>query len=70
MATRKKSSAATAKHYPWLNVPTPSVRALQVYAIDPSTGNFSRNYMTVHVPWEALVRGRPDKRSAWSTMTP
>jgi hypothetical protein len=30
---------------------------LQVYAIDPSTGNFQRNYMTVHVPWEPLEPG-------------
>ena len=57
MANREKSSVSKEKNYPWLSVPLPPVRALQVYAIDPSTGNFTRNYMTVHVPWEKLAPG-------------
>ena len=59
MAKGEKSSSAKEKRYPWLKIPQPTVRALQVYAIDPSTGNFQRNYMTVHVPWEPLDPG-PD----------
>ena len=57
MANRDKSAAPKEKSYPWLSVPMPTIRALQVYAIDPSTGSFSRNYMTVHVPWEKLAPG-------------
>jgi hypothetical protein len=57
MAKGEKNSIAKEKRYPWLKIPPPPVRALQVYAIDPSTGNFSRNYMTVHVPWESLDPG-------------
>ncbi len=57
MAARKKGSGSQDKHYPWLDVPTPTVRALQVYAIDPSVGRYSRNCMTVHVPWEKLSPG-------------
>lgn len=54
---KEKTSSAKEKRYPWLKIPLPAVRALQVYAIDPSTGNFLRNYMTVHVPWEPLEPG-------------
>jgi hypothetical protein len=57
MAGRKKASVPKDKRYPWLHVPTPVVRALQVYAFDPSTGGYSGNYMTVHVPWEKLTPG-------------
>lgn len=57
MANREKSSVAKEKRHPWLKIPPPPVRALQVYAIDPSSGKFTRNYMTVHVPWEPLEPG-------------
>ena len=37
MAERKKNSGPPGTRYPWLDVPTPTDRALQVYAFDPST---------------------------------
>jgi hypothetical protein len=43
MAARKKGSVSKEKHYPWLKVPTPTLRALQVYAFDPSTGGYAGN---------------------------
>lgn len=57
MKRSKKSSAPKAQKYPWLNVPTPSVRALQVYAFDPSFGGYAGNFSTVHMPWEKLKPG-------------
>src|SRR5258708_5692574 len=57
MADRKKSSAPTDAHYPWLAVPTPAVRALQVYAFDPGASGYAGNRITVHVPWEKLAPG-------------
>ncbi|MFO1162952.1 MAG: peptidase M4 [Reyranellaceae bacterium] len=57
MATRKNGSSAKAPRHPWLKVPTPTVRALQVYAVDPSSGRYSGNCTTVHVPWEKLKPG-------------
>ena len=38
-------------------VPTPVVRPLKVYAIDPSAGNVVGNRMTVDVRWEPLQPG-------------
>jgi hypothetical protein len=57
MAARKKGTASKNGYYPWLKVPTPTVRALQVYAFDPSVGGFVANRTTVHVPWEKLEPG-------------
>jgi hypothetical protein len=57
MAARKKDSVSKDKRYPWLKVPTPTLRALQVYAFDPSTGGYAGNSTTVHVPWEKLAPG-------------
>ena len=51
MATGRKNSPQVASH-PRLEVPTPAVRSLQVYAIDPSSGKNSGNQVTVQVPWE------------------
>src|SRR5262249_49396419 len=56
-AARKKAPVSRDKRYPWLNVPTPTVRALQVYDFDPSTGGYAGNCTTVHVPWEKLAPG-------------
>jgi len=50
---RKKGSVSKDKRYPWLKVPTPTHRALQVYAFDPSTGGYAGNSTTVHVLWES-----------------
>lgn len=52
MAAREKGSVPKEKRYP-----TPTVRALQVYAFDPSTGGYPDNSTTVHVPWEKLAPG-------------
>jgi hypothetical protein len=57
MADRKKASVSKDKRYPWLKVPRPTVRALQVYAFDPSTGGYAGNCTIVHVPWEKLAPG-------------
>ena len=57
MADRRKSSAPTGEHPPWLSVPTPATRELQVYAFDPSTSSYADNRTTVHVPWEELGSG-------------
>lgn len=55
MATENNSSQA--KSHSQLTVPTPSTRSLQVYAIDPSSGRYSGNQVTVRVPWEPLKPG-------------
>jgi hypothetical protein len=57
MAARKKGSVSKEKRYPWLKLPTPTLKALQVYAFDPSTGGYTGNSTTVHVPWEKLAPG-------------
>jgi hypothetical protein len=61
MAERKKNSGPAGTRYPWLDVPTPTERALQVYAFDPSTVSYADNRIntriTVHVPWEKLDPG-------------
>src|SRR5580700_9689666 len=55
MARNKNSPQA--KLHSKLTVPTPSTRSLQVYAIDPSSGRYSGNQVTVRVPWEPLKPG-------------
>lgn len=55
MARNKHSPKA--KSHSQLTVPTPSTRSLQVYAIDPSSGRYSGNQITVRVPWEPLKPG-------------
>jgi hypothetical protein len=40
------------------------VRALQVYAVDPSTGKNAGNETTVHVPWEPLLPGPTGRKIA------
>jgi hypothetical protein len=57
MASRKKGSRRKIAHHPWLDVPKPATRALKVYALDPSAGNYSGNRTTVQVPWEPLRPG-------------
>jgi len=47
-----------------LEVPTPTVRSLQVYAIDPSSGKYSGNQVTVRIPWEPLDPGPTGKKIA------
>jgi hypothetical protein len=51
--------AATGDHPPRKanRYPQPTLRALQVYAFDPSTRAIARNRTTVHVPWEKLDPG-------------
>jgi hypothetical protein len=64
MVMRKKSSPKGNARYPWLDVPTPVLRSLQVYAIDPSEGKYSGNLVTVHVPWEPLLPGPTGRKVA------
>jgi hypothetical protein len=45
-------------------VPTPAVRSLQVYAVDPSVGKNAGNRATVHVPWETLSPGPTGRKIA------
>jgi hypothetical protein len=47
-----------------LEVPTPVVRPLQVYAVDPSTGKNADNETIVHVPWEPLLPGPTGRKIA------
>ena len=61
MPIRKKSARAAGSR---LEVPTPVVRSLQVYAVDPSTGKNARNETTVHVPWEPLLPGPTGRKIA------
>jgi hypothetical protein len=53
----RKKNSPQAKSHSRLTVPTPSTRSLQVYAIDPSSGRYSGNQVTVRVPWEPLKPG-------------
>jgi hypothetical protein len=53
----RKKNSPQAKSHSQLTVPTPSTRSLQVYAIDPSSGRYSGNQVTVRVPWEPLKPG-------------
>jgi competence protein ComEC len=50
----RKKHSPQAKSHSQLPVPTPSTRSLHVYAIDPSSGRYSGNQVTVRVPWEPL----------------
>src|SRR5437016_6173818 len=45
-------------------IPTPSVRPLNVYAFDPGAGHFIGNYMTASVRYEKLEPGPIGKRFA------
>src|ERR1700735_1341386 len=56
MVTKTKNSPHAESHEA-LNLPIPSTRSLQVYAIDPSSGKYSGNQVTVRVPWEPLNPG-------------
>ena len=62
MARNKNSPQA--KSHSKLTVPTPSTRSLQVYAIDPSSGRYSGNQVTVRVPWEPLKPGPAGQKIA------
>jgi len=62
MARKKDSSQA--KSHSQLTVPTPTTRSLQVYAIDPSSGRYSGNQVTVRVPWEPLNPGPSGQKIA------
>src|SRR3984957_10015240 len=57
MATQENDSQHNATRHPQLKVPCPPTRSLQVYAVDPSTGKYSGNQITVRVPWERLDPG-------------
>jgi hypothetical protein len=59
-----KVSTKGGDHHPWLDIPAPTTRALQIYAIDPSAGSYVGNRITVHVPWEPLARGPVGRRIA------
>ena len=55
---------------PWMNLPLPATRALQVYAIDPSAGRYSATEPPCMFPGRSSSRGRPERRSQSSIMTP
>ncbi len=64
MSSKKKPSKSNVKAktssnsltqkaaYPWLELETPAVRTLKVYALDPSAGNYVGNVMSVKIKWE------------------
>jgi hypothetical protein len=53
----RKKNSPQAKSHSQLEVPAPPMRSLQVYGIDPSSGKYSGNQVTVRVPWEPLNPG-------------
>jgi hypothetical protein len=62
MSKGKKSISSTSSG---LELPTPTVRALKVYTVDPSAGkNSADNETTVHVPWEPLLPGPTGRKIA------
>jgi len=63
MATSKKNSPQAAFRSQ-LEVPPPPTRSLQAYAIDPSSGKYSGNQVTVRVPWERLEPGPTGRKVA------
>jgi len=63
MATSKKNSPKATIHLR-LEVPTPAVRSLQVYGVDPSWGKYSGNQITLRVPWEKLEPGPTGRKIA------
>ena len=60
----RKKDSPQAKSHSQLTVPTPTTRSLQVYAIDPSSGRYSGNQVTVRVPWEPLNPGPSGQKIA------
>jgi hypothetical protein len=44
---------------PWMELEEPAMRALKVYALDPSAGNYIGNVMTVNVQWERDLKPGP-----------
>jgi hypothetical protein len=64
MATQKNDSPRVRARRARLDVPTPPTRSLQVYAIDPSSGRYSGNQITVRVPWEPLAPGPTGRKIA------
>jgi hypothetical protein len=64
MARKPEISPRAASHSSLLNVPRPSTRSLQVYAIDPSAGKYCGNQVTVGIPWEPLRPGPTGEKIA------
>jgi len=44
---------------PWMTIPEPRTRALKIYALDPSAGQYIGNVMTVRIRWERDLRPGP-----------
>jgi hypothetical protein len=44
---------------PWMELESPSVRTLKVYALDPSAGNYIGNVMSITVKWEEDLKPGP-----------
>ncbi len=64
MATQETGSLGARPLPSRLDVPTPPMRSLQVYAVDPSAGKYSGNVTTVRVPWEDLEPGPTGRKIA------
>jgi hypothetical protein len=64
MARKNEIPPRAASHSPLLDVPRPSTRSLQVHAIDPSSGKYSGNQVTVRIPWEPLGPGPTGEKIA------
>jgi hypothetical protein len=47
----------TRVRHPWLDIPPPTTRSLQIYTVDPSAGSYIGNSSSVSVPWESLEPG-------------
>jgi hypothetical protein len=55
----KAEAPTTAPKPPWMAIPEPRTRALKVYALDPSAGQYVGNVMTVRIRWERNLRPGP-----------
>ena len=64
MVTSKDRPARSRHAHPWMDVPLPATRALQVYGLDPSVGNYCTNRTTVQIPWEPLEPGPVGRKVA------
>jgi hypothetical protein len=58
-AVPKTETPPTAAKPPWMTIPEPRTRALKVYALDPSAGQYIGNVMTVRIRWERNLRPGP-----------
>lgn len=55
----KSSKASVIPSSSWMELEEPALRALKVYALDPSAGNYIGNVMSLNVKWERNLKPGP-----------